>query len=145
MDNCVYISAINQVCLRVRDTRRSGDFYRTLFGLEEALGQSDPSDTCVLRSSNGSDGCQLTLVEGLPPGDHLIGLDYFSFEVRSSQDVQAVYQKAASCGCRVTKPRVADGRWQLFVFDPDGYKLAVTSPCPDSARGLQDEVSRQAS
>jgi catechol 2,3-dioxygenase-like lactoylglutathione lyase family enzyme len=67
-------------------------------------------------------------VEGLPPGDHLIGLDHFSFTVPSSQDVEAVYRKAESAGCRVTKPRTSGGRWQLFVFDPDGYKLAVTSP-----------------
>jgi catechol 2,3-dioxygenase-like lactoylglutathione lyase family enzyme len=132
MDDSTHILAISQICLRVRDTRRSADFYRTVLGLREVPSPSDFSATCVLQSRNGEAGCQLTLMEGLPPGDHLIGLDHFSLEVQSPREVEAVYRRAESCGCRVTKPRASEGRWQVFVFDPDGYKLAVSSPPPGS-------------
>jgi catechol 2,3-dioxygenase-like lactoylglutathione lyase family enzyme len=128
MDDSPNISAIGQICLRVRDTKRSSVFYRAVLGLEEVPGPADSPEACVLQCCCGGAVSQLTLVEGLPPGDHLIGLDHFTFTVPSSQDVEAVYRKAESAGCRVTKPRASEGRWQLFVFDPDGYKLAVTSP-----------------
>ncbi|UCG33415.1 MAG: VOC family protein, partial [Phycisphaerales bacterium] len=135
------ISAIIQICLRVRDARRSADFYRTVLGLEEVPGPSGNTLMCVSRNSCGRDACRLTLLEGLPPGDHLIGLDHFSLEVRSPHDVEAVYQKAESYGCRVTKPRLTDGRMQLFVFDPDGYKLAVASDNTHPGSGAQETTA----
>ena len=73
MNDLVHISAINQICLRVRDTRRSADFYRTLLSLQDTSGRPDSAGTCALQSGDGDDACRLILVEGLPPGDHLRG------------------------------------------------------------------------
>jgi hypothetical protein len=67
----------------------------------------------------------VAFTEGLPPGDHLIGLDRVSFEVPSREVVDRVYDEALKNNARVTRPRLCEGYWQTFVFDPDGYKIEV--------------------
>jgi len=116
---------INHICLRVRDTQRSAAFYSGLFGLEEIAEQdrTDNTRACLLRDENGQVLFSLVLVEGLPPDDYLAGLDHFSLEVASLKDVERLYQQAQHRGLRATRPRVYEGRWQTFIFDPDGYKV----------------------
>ena len=72
-------------------------------------------------------GCDVEIgfIEGLPPGDHLTGLDRVGFEVPSREQVNLIYDEATRLQIRATRPRVYEGRWLTFVFDPDGYKIEV--------------------
>ncbi|MHC4235866.1 MAG: VOC family protein, partial [Planctomycetota bacterium] len=45
--------------------------------------------------------------------------------VSSVFDVYESYLEAKALGAPATQPRVYDGHWQTFIFDPDGYKLKV--------------------
>jgi len=117
---------LSRICLRVRDPERSAEFYRAVFGLELVHYHSDGGGaTSALRSPDTRLNFEVVFTEGLPPGDHLTGLDRVSFEVPSRELVDRVYEEARKCDAHATHPRLYEGHWQTFVFDPDGYKVEV--------------------
>lgn len=119
-------SHLSRICLRVRDPGRSAEFYQAVLGLELVDSQSSRSGTtCALRPPDRRRGFEVAFTEGLPPGDHLTGLDRVSFEVSSRESVDRIYEAAIKCNARATQPRLYEGHWQTFVFDPDGYKVEV--------------------
>ena len=117
---------LSRICLRVRDPERSVEFYRAVFGLELVRYQSDGgAATCTRRSTDAQACFQVVFTDGLPPGDHLTGLDRVSFEVPSRDSVDCIYENARKQKARATQPRLYEGHWQTFIFDPDGYKVEV--------------------
>jgi catechol 2,3-dioxygenase-like lactoylglutathione lyase family enzyme len=97
-----------------------------VLGLELAPDQADgASATRAQGSPNSPLDSEVVFTEGLPPGDHLAGLDRVSFEVPSPESVDRVYEKARTRNARATQPRLYEGHWQTFIFDPDGYKVEV--------------------
>lgn len=115
------------VTLRVRDPERSAEFYRIVLGLVSAPPGAHPgADTRVIQGSASTQmGFKLVFTEGLPPGDHLTGLDRVSFEVPSRESVDRIYEEATRHRARAIQPRLYEGHWQTFIFDPDGYKVEV--------------------
>lgn len=123
---------LGHVSLRVRDLDRSRAFYRSLFGFEElgsgsiagsvSLGIKEPAGQC--------NGAAIVLAPGLPSGAELLGVDHFGFEVPTARDVDSTYQNAKAIHAQATQPRVYEGRWQTFIFDPDGYKIEVLAQDP---------------
>jgi catechol 2,3-dioxygenase-like lactoylglutathione lyase family enzyme len=123
---------LRRICLRVRDPQRSMEFYRAVLGLELAHDLTCISDTTdTPRSLDARRDFGVVFSEGLPPGDHLTGLDRVSFEVSSRESVDRVYAEATKHNARATQPRLYEGHWQTFVFDPDGYKVEVYTCCQD--------------
>jgi len=118
---------LSRICLRVRDPGRSAEFYRAIFGLEllQFPAEEGSGATCAQRSSDTRLNCEVVFTEGLPPGDYLTGLDRVSFEVPSRESVDRVYEEARKRHARATQPRLYEGHWQTFIFDPDGYKVEV--------------------
>lgn len=119
---------ISHVELRVRDLTESAGFYGDVLGLERN------TDTRMAREcawdapcANGDVGFRVVLVQGLPPGALLSGLDHLSFEVSSRSDVIDVYERARSRQMRATHPRSCRGLFQTYLFDPDGYKIEVVA------------------
>lgn len=117
---------LSRIRLRVRDPERSAEFYRDVLGLELVDCQSNGDGAArALRSPDTRLGFELIFTEGLPPGDHLTGLDRVSFEVPSRELVDRVYMEAREHNAQATRPRLYEGHWLTFVFDPDGYKIEV--------------------
>ena len=122
-----------RILLRVRDPQRSAEFYRSVLGLESvpcrSNGRGVPSatDSAVARRD-----FEVVFTEGLSPGDHLIGLDRVSFEVPSRESVDRIYEQATQRNARATQPRLYEGHWQAFIFDPDGYKVEVFAQLHDA-------------
>jgi len=83
--------------------------------------------TCHLFDSESGGGFELVLTQGLPPGDYLVGLDHFAFEAASSELVDRLYRRAIKRAFQATRPRLLNGRWKCFLFDPDGYKIEISS------------------
>ena len=149
-------SHLSRICLRVRDPGRSAEFYQAVLGLELVDFHSACSGaTCALRSPDRRLGFEVVFTEGLPPGDHLTGLDRVSFEVPSRDSVDRIYEEARKCNARATQPRLYEGHWQTFVFDPDGYKVEVftrshngpcrslgdTNPCDQGGRASTEDTA----
>jgi catechol 2,3-dioxygenase-like lactoylglutathione lyase family enzyme len=45
-----------------------------------------------------------------------------------SSDAVALYREFRSRGLEVSEPQVGNGNWEIFLRDPDGYKVAFCSP-----------------
>lgn len=120
---------ISHVELRVRDLAESAGFYGDVLGLECRTTEARIARECAWETpcTDGDDGFQVVLVQGLPRGALLSGLDHLSFEVPSRSDVLDVYERARSREVRATHPRASRGLFQTFLFDPDGYKIEVVA------------------
>ena len=123
---------IGHVQLRVRDLTDSVAFYESLLGLR-CVASEPPSEKvckCVSSAERQNGAFAIVLVEGLPAGTELTGMDHVCLEVDSEDDVNRVYGEAGRRGFRATQPRLYDGQFQTFIFDPDGYKVEVAAGAP---------------
>ena len=121
------IAGIGHVELRVRSLKESVTFYCNVFDLrrQETVPRLENQGVCVGAPASGSGLFGVVLSEGFPAGAELAGLDHVGMRVSTEQDVRDTYARARELGYRATKPRVYNGHYQAFVFDPDGYKLEV--------------------
>lgn len=121
------IAGIGHVELRVRNLQDSVRFYRDVFGLrcQDTSPRLENQCVCVGVPASGSGLFGVVLSEGFPAGAELAGLDHVGMRVSTEQDVRNIYARARELGHRATRPRVYNGHYQVFVFDPDGYKLEV--------------------
>jgi predicted lactoylglutathione lyase len=113
--------AISHVSLRVRDSRRSAAFYCELLGFVEQAASPPREGVCICAGGSTA----VVLIQGLPSGLPLAGVDHFAFAIESRDQVDALHERAVAMGARTTQPRIYDGFYQTFVFDPDGYKLEL--------------------
>ena len=121
---------IRHLNLRVRDLNESAAFYGSLFGL--AARRPTPNRPGVLicaAPQSAGHPFSIVLTQGLG-GQVPSGMDHFAIGVESRDDVDTAFDRAQSMGMRSTKPRMFDGNYQTFVFDPDGYKIEVFAELP---------------
>lgn len=137
---------LSRICLRVRDPERSAEFYRAVLAFErvQPTGDDGASETCAQGSSDARLDFEVVFTEGLPPGDHLTGLDRVSFEVPSRESVDRIYAEARKRHARATQPRLYGGHWQTFIFDPDGYKVEVFARAQNGNTASRRRRQRQA-
>jgi catechol 2,3-dioxygenase-like lactoylglutathione lyase family enzyme len=137
----IAVRRIQHVCLRVRDLARSLAFYCGVLGFEEHNGGTceKPGRICRLLDSETGATFELVLTLGLPPGDYLVGLDHLAFETSSRELVERVYHRAVDGSFQAAMPRLHNGRWKTWLFDPDGYKIeisaGITDLCETGTRG----------
>lgn len=132
----VSVRRIQHLCLRVRDLQRSVSFYCDVLGFEERNGDTceRPGRICRLRDDQTGAVFELMLTQGLPPGDHLVGLDHLAFEAASPDTVDDLYRRAANASFQAAQPRWHNGCWKTYIFDPDGYKVEIGANAPDGPR-----------
>jgi len=132
------LTGIGHVELRVRNLDSSSDFYCRLFGMarQPATPPSNRVCKCVGVSVSGGEAFSVVLTEGFPPGTEIAGLDHVCFNVPDVEHVDGVYALANHLGVRCTTPRVLDGNYQTFVFDPNGYKIEIVASSGVSSRGI---------
>jgi catechol 2,3-dioxygenase-like lactoylglutathione lyase family enzyme len=125
----IAVHCIQHLCLRVRDVQRSVDFYCGVLGFQEQNGGpcEKPDRVCRLFDAETGAAFELILTLGLPPGDYLVGLDHLAFDTRSPEMVDSIYRRAVDASIQAARPRLQDGRWKSFLFDPDGYKLEISA------------------
>ena len=123
----VLTTRICHLSLRVTELRRSVAFYRDLFGAVLAISPT-ANGHAHLNIATGDPALRsfaIVLVEVLPTGMELIGLDHFGLEVSAETEVTALFNAAIALGASATQPRIYNGHFQTFIFDPDGYKIEV--------------------
>lgn len=130
----IAVRRIQHVCLRVRDIGRSVHFYCGVLGFEMQNGATceRPGGVCRLLDRETGAAFELVLTEGLPPGDHLVGLDHLAFDAPSAETVDHMYRRAVDASMQATQPRLQGGRWKTFIFDPDGYKIEISAGTTDA-------------
>lgn len=118
---------IDHVELRVRDLAQSAAFYERLLGLSRCA-RSDSEDGVSVYLSEAPDAqFSIVLVEGVPAGMELSGLDHVCLEVATLQDVDEIHAAAKMAGTQTTVPTVHRDRYRTYVFDPNGYKIEIAA------------------
>ena len=123
----VLTTRICHLSLRVRQLKRSVAFYCDLFGA--VVGGTPTGNGNALLNVSPADpsliGFAIVLVEALPMGTEVVGLDHFGLEVSGETEVSNLFRRAIGLGANATQPRMYNGHFQTFIFDPDGYKIEV--------------------
>jgi catechol 2,3-dioxygenase-like lactoylglutathione lyase family enzyme len=95
--------------------------YPTYRGTEEVVYLSYEDEWLGLRPADG--------------GTHRyygVGLEHLAFEVDTSEEVDAAYERCSRRGDRIHYPPEEDsdipGYYAFFVFDPDGLRIEVFCP-----------------
>jgi catechol 2,3-dioxygenase-like lactoylglutathione lyase family enzyme len=121
------LKRIDHVELRVRDLAQSEAFYEKLLGLTRDRAREQGDDVGVYLSDAADAAFSIVLVEGVPNGMEMIGLDHICLEVESKRDVDVIHAAARSSGTQTTVPRFHQKRYQTYVFDPNGYKIEIAA------------------
>ncbi len=123
-------SGIRHLNLRVRDLAESAGFYGRLFGMTARRPTPNRPGVLICTGPTGSGQTfSIVLTQGLG-GQTPSGMDHFAIGVESRADVDDAFDRAQTMGMRSTRPRMFDGNYQTFVFDPDGYKIEVFAELP---------------
>jgi catechol 2,3-dioxygenase-like lactoylglutathione lyase family enzyme len=65
-----------------------------------------------------------------------VGIEHLAFYVDTREEVDAAYRRCLEIGARLHFPpeddRDIEGYYELFVFDPDGFRAEVASAPPDA-------------
>lgn len=123
-------SGIRHLNLRVRNLQESAAFYSSLFGLTARRPTPNrPGVLICAAPRSAGQPFSIVLTQGLG-GQTPTGMDHFAIGVESRDDVEIAFDRAQSMGMRATRPRMFDGHYQTFIFDPDGYKVEVFAELP---------------
>jgi catechol 2,3-dioxygenase-like lactoylglutathione lyase family enzyme len=128
MENtCPPLKGLRHLALRVRDIRKSRDFYLRVFGLK-VVWEPDPQN-CYL--SSGIDNLALHETPAEGPAGHAATptspLDHFGFIAGSPQVVNAWAAWAGQNGVTIVKPprQHRDGSYSCYLADPDGNTIQI--------------------
>ena len=128
---------LHHIDLAVSDVERSRAFYVAVlgpFGLREVRYPSyrGTEEIVYLRFGDGYLG--LRPADGGEHHYHDVGIEHFAFYVDSPEEVDDAYQRCLDIGARVHFPPEEDrdlpGFYELFVFDPDGFRVEVACGPP---------------
>lgn len=121
---------IHHVDLAVSDVGRSLAFYVAVLG---PLGLREESRDPSYRGSEEvvylRCGDQLLGLRPADGGEHRyyeVGIEHLAFYVDTPDEVDAAYRRCLEIGARIHFPPEGDsGKYELFVFDPDGIRVEV--------------------
>lgn len=117
------LKGLRHVALKVRDIRRSAEFYQQCFGME-VVWEPDPQNVYL------SSGCDnLALHEISPATDAPSGgsLDHLGFVVESAARVRDLEEEFRAKGVEIVQPFKThrDGSASFYCADPDGITIQM--------------------
>jgi glyoxylase I family protein len=136
----VPIRGIHHVDLAVGDVERSLAFYLAVLG---PLGAKE--EGAGYRTYRGTEdvvylqfGDQLLGLRPADGGEHRyydVGIEHLAFRVDTRQEVDDTYARCLQLGVNIHFPPQEDrdlpGYWELFFFDPDGFRIEVAYYPPE--------------
>jgi len=130
------INGLRSVELGVHDLKKSAEFYRRVWALEDVSGEGD---TLHLRGTS-RDHHVLTLHER--PRASLLGV-HFSAPDRAAVD--GLYANAVKIGAKIAKApgeldKIAGGGYGFSLFTPEGHPLTISSNVADHAEAIDDRT-----
>jgi catechol 2,3-dioxygenase-like lactoylglutathione lyase family enzyme len=129
------IRAIDHIDLAVADVERSREFYLRVLGplgVEEAFRYQSYRGTEEIVYLRVGDSGQVIGLRQADGGEHRyydVGLEHLAFSVDSRDEVDEAYRRCLEAGARIHFPPEEDrdipGYFELFFFDPDGFRIEI--------------------
>jgi catechol 2,3-dioxygenase-like lactoylglutathione lyase family enzyme len=129
------IKAIDHIDLAVADVERSLEFYLRVLGpLGLREGFRYPSyrgseEIVYLLVGDSEQAIGLRRSDG---GEHRyydVGIEHLALSVSSREEVDEAYERCLEAGARIHFPPEEDrdipGYYELFFFDPDGFRIEI--------------------
>ena len=117
------LKGLRHVALKVRDMRRSKEFYRQCFGME-VVWEPDPQNVYL---SSGTDNVALheLAADAAAAGEQQ--LDHIGFIVESIERVRELEGEFRSRGVKIVQPFKIhrDGSASFYCADPDGIVIQM--------------------
>jgi catechol 2,3-dioxygenase-like lactoylglutathione lyase family enzyme len=137
------IRAIDHIDLAVADVERSRDFYLRILGplgVEEAFRYQSyrgTEDIVYLRVGDTGQVIGLRQADGGAHRYYDVGLEHLALSVDTREEVEIVYQRCLEAGARIhfapEEDRDIPGYYELFFFDPDGFRIEIVHQDPEAA------------
>ncbi len=120
------------VMLRVRDLRRSIDWFKETLGLEPFVSGVDGKHPYAAFSFGGTGVALWQLEPGDPDPESNLSSTYIVFSVASG--IEEIRQSVMSRGARVGPLRESSVARFFWFYDPDGHRFEVSEPVAPRSR-----------
>ena len=132
--------------IRVRDLKRSEEFYTKFMGLEVS---DRGGDSMVFFRSNQSVHHDLAIakIAGDAPGPEQdrVGLYHFAYEFDSFDQIREAYRLANEMGIRIAGFGDHGESKGLYILDPDGIEIELSAFAPEHKDTPLEELLAQGS
>ena len=132
--------------IRVRDLKRSEEFYTKFMGLEVS---DRGGDSMVFFRSNQSVHHDLAIakIAGDAPGPEQdrVGLYHFAYEFDSFDQIRDAYRLANEMGIRIAGFGDHGESKGLYILDPDGIEIELSAFAPEHKDTPLQELLAQGS
>ena len=130
----MHVQALGHVVLKVRDLKRSEDFYSGTLGMQIVSRLSEPRMTFFRLGTTGNhhDFALMELGFDAPsPGDDTTGLAHVAFKVGSSAEEYGVVRRLLDAS-GIAVPYEAERGFSrsMHVLDPDGNEIELYVDTP---------------
>jgi catechol 2,3-dioxygenase-like lactoylglutathione lyase family enzyme len=129
------IRAIDHIDLAVADVERSLQFYLQVLGplgVEEVFrypSYRGTEEIVYLRVGDTGQAIGLRKADGGEHRYYEVGLEHLALSVDTREEVDEAYRRCLEAGARVHFPPEEDrdipGYFELFFFDPDGFRIEL--------------------
>ena len=137
---------LGHLVIRVRDLKRSEEFYTKFMGLEVS---DRGGDSMVFFRSNQSVHHDLAIakIAGDAPGPEQdrVGLYHFAYEFDSFDQIRDAYRLANEMGIRIAGFGDHGESKGLYILDPDGIEIELSAFAPEHKDTPLQELLAQGS
>ena len=137
---------LGHLVIRVRDLKRSEEFYTKFMGLEVS---GRGGDSMVFFRSNQSvhhDLAIAKIADDAPgPEQDRVGLYHFAYEFDSFDQLREAYRMVKEMGVRIAGFGDHGESKGLYVLDPDGIEIELAPFAPEHKDSPLEELLTQAS
>ena len=138
-------SRLGHIVIRVRDLKRSEEFYSQVLGLEV---KGRGGDTMVFFRSNKDVDHDLAIAklgEDAPgPEPTRVGLYHIAYELGSIDELKDAYRVVVDKGVRIAGFGDHGDTKGLYILDPDGIEIELYAVAPDYEGTPLEEILTQA-
>ena len=139
-------SRLGHLVIRVRDLKRSEDFYSRILGMEV---KGRGGDSMVFFRSNEDTDHDLAIsnvgADAPGPEANRVGMYHLAYEFDSIEDLKQAYRLAKEMGVRIAGYGDHGEIKGLYVLDPDGIEIELCTFVPELKDTPLEELLTQAS
>ena len=116
---------LGHVVRKVRDARKSKEFYTRALGLKGAYEQTDWGAVFLSCGDQHHDLALFQLATGETPDDKQPGLHHMAWQLGSFEELQAAHRELGELGIKVDATIAHNVTRSIYFADPDGNRVEL--------------------